>query len=253
MRAVTIRLKVGAQAPGHNDAGTGKAMQFSLVLIGAHNGSKLAEMIAGARGAGNVLLVEPVPFLFRQLEQQFAGQPGVHLRNVCISTSDGKARFTAPLPSATSVAAYGDQLGSLLPDHAVNHLGEMAGHLETIEVESRTFETLIAEVGITAIDMLYCDTEGMDVPLLELYPFEKVPPAALIFEFKHADGTFRVGRKLGHFLIRLDDMGYRAKVLDIENILAERIAEAQAGQPLKNASRPGAGKLARMLQILFEK
>ena len=34
---------------------------------------------------------------------------------------------------------------------------------------------------------------------------------------------------------------------------AERIAEAQAGQALKNASRPGAGKLARMLRILFEK
>jgi len=228
-------------------------MHFSLVLIGAHNGSKLAQLIADARSGGNVLLVEPVPFLFRQLEERYGGDPGVVLRNLCIATADGTASFVAPLPSASSVIMHGDELGSLLPGHAVGHDPALAAHIETIEVAARTFGTLIDELDISSIDLLYCDTEGMDITLLEMFPFEELRPLKIVFEFKHADGTFRIGRKLGGFLIRLDDLGYRVKVLDIENILAERIAEAQAGQPLKNASRPGAGKLARMLRILFEK
>jgi len=196
-------------------------MHFSLVLIGAHNGSKLAEPIAAARNAGNVLLVEPVPFLFALLEQRYGDDPAIILRNLCISTTDGQVPFVAPLPSANSVISGGDQLGSLLKDHAVNHDARLSSHVETIEVASKTFVSIIDGSGITGIDVLFCDTEGMDVTLLESFPFEKIKPLQILFEFKHADGTHRVGKKLGRFLIRLDDLGYKVKVLDAENLLAE--------------------------------
>jgi hypothetical protein len=116
---------------------------------------------------------------------------------------------------------YGDQLGSLLKDHAVNHDPLLSGHIETIEVASKTFVSVIDEVGITAIDLLFCDTEGMDVTLLESFPFERLKPLKIVFEFKHSDGTHRIGKKLGRFLIRLDDLGYRTRVLDVENLMAE--------------------------------
>lgn len=43
-----------------------------------------------------------------------------------------------------------------------------------------------------------------------------------MFEFKHADGTFNIGRNLGHLLIMLDDLGYNMTIVDVENCLATR-------------------------------
>jgi len=219
-------------------------MHFSLVVIGAHNGSKLAQTIAQGRAAGNVLLVEPVPFLFRMLELQYADQPGVFLRNLCIAPKDGTASFVAPLPSASVIS---DQLGSLLPNHAITHDPALAAHIETIEVAARTFGTLIDELQIDAIDLLYCDTEGMDVQLLDMFPFEALMPQKIVFESTHTDGTFRIGRRLGSFLIRLDDIGYRSRILDAENILTELVATPVATP----AAKPAAGKMERMLRFLL--
>lgn len=233
-------------------------MYFSLVLIGAHNGSKLADLIGDAKAMGKVLLVEPVPFLFAQLELKFGGDDAVSLRNLCIAPTAGTVRFFAPLPSANSIHGFGDQMGSLLEDHATKHDPRFSQHFEQIKVRSETFESIIDDAGITSIDVLYCDTEGMDVILLDQFPFARLLPQKIVFEFKHADGTHRVGKKLGAFLIRLDDLGYRTQVLDAENLLAEYVGVTDqddgakpAGEHAPGPDKPRAGKLDRLLRFLI--
>src|SRR3989337_638351 len=115
-------------------------MHYSLIMIGAHDGSKTLPLIREASGKGKVLLVEPVPFLFRRLGIAVSGIPNVTLANVCVSLVDGDVEFTAPTESATR---GGDQLGSLNPRHAVDHLPEMSGHIETILAKSMTFDSLV--------------------------------------------------------------------------------------------------------------
>ena len=73
---------------------------------------------------------------------------------------------------------------------------------------------------ISSIDVLFTDTEGMDAELLPTFPFSRITPNRLIFEFKHSDGFMRVGLKLASLLNFLDLRGYRVSVLDAENMIA---------------------------------
>lgn len=195
-------------------------MHFNIVLIGAHDGSKSESFVSRAAAAGKVLLVEPVPFLFDRLAEKYRGNSNVIVQNACITTVDGPVDFISPLESANSVVSYGDQLGSVLEKHAANHNPQLSEHITTITAHSKTFQTLVSEHHITSIDLLMTDTEGLDVEILPTFPFHQVLPKAIIFEYKHSDGTYRVGPKLANILIQLDKLGYEVRVLDIENLFA---------------------------------
>ncbi len=197
-------------------------MHFSLVVVGAHDGSKSAAIIDPAMARGRVLLIEPVPFLFARLEAKYGRRPNVSLRKIAISLSDGEETFVAPLQTANTIQGYGDQLGSLKSDHAANHDARFTEHTENIRVQVMRFGTLIRSEHITSIDCLLTDTEGMDADLLLSFPFSQVLPQQIIFEYKHADGMLRIGKKLGCLLIALDCLGYDTRILDIENMISVR-------------------------------
>ena len=205
-------------------------MHYALVMIGAHDGSKNLPAIVEASRDGKVLLVEPVPFLFQRLRKNVAQVPNVILANICISTVDGMVEFTAPKEASSTLGVGFDQIGSLSPKHATNHHFAMADHVEPILAESMTFASLVREYDITSLEMLLTDMEGFDCELLPGFPFARVLPNTIVFEFRHSDGTFRVGRKLARLLTDLDDLGYDIKVRDIENMIATlRTKDATAG------------------------
>ncbi|HLQ90066.1 MAG TPA: FkbM family methyltransferase [Xanthobacteraceae bacterium] len=197
-------------------------MHFSLVIVGAHDGSKNTAMIDLANTKGRVLLIEPVPFLFARLAAKYGNNSNIILRNIAISLVDGEGSFLAPSETANTVHGWGDQLGSLLPDHAAKHDVRLVDHMESIKVQVMRFETLIRTESISSIECLLTDTEGMDADLLPSFPFSVIMPEQIIFEFKHADGAFRIGKKLGCLLIALDMLGYATRVLDMENMISIR-------------------------------
>jgi FkbM family methyltransferase len=195
-------------------------MEFSLVIVGAHDGSKTEAFINKAARAGKVLLIEPVPFLFDRLAVRYGSNPNIVLRDFAISRNDGEIVFMAPKASANSLLHFGDQLGSLVPGHATAHHHNMAGHIEPIKVRACSFATLVETEEMDSIHTLFTDMEGMDAELLPTFPFSAVTPGRIIFEFKHADGFMRVGRKLAMLLGCLEDRGYRIHILSEENMLA---------------------------------
>ena len=94
-------------------------MHYSLILVGAHNGSKIEDFILSNAAEGQVLLIEPVPWLYQQLEKRFANYSSISLFNAVIAEQDNdKISFFAPIPSANEVTPWGDQLGSLNSDFA---------------------------------------------------------------------------------------------------------------------------------------
>ena len=195
-------------------------MHFALLIAGAHKGEKKRELILEAATRGSVLLVEPVPHLFSALTGNFAGVDAINCLQACVALEEGTARFYAPTETAQSAFPWGDQLGSLRIDHAIRHEPALAGHVEEMEVQAVTFRDLVERYDITSLDMLFTDTEGYDTTLLPSFPFEQLRPKQIIFEHKHGDGTFNIGRKLGRLLIMLDDLGYDIRVTDFENCLA---------------------------------
>src|SRR5205085_3820916 len=89
-----------------------------------------------------------------------------------------------------------------------------------IKVLGLTFDTLMTAEQISSVDVLITDTEGMDTEVLPTFPFSRILPKRIIFEFTHSDGTRRVGRKLANLLINLNELDYRAYWHDPENMIA---------------------------------
>ena len=197
-------------------------MHVALLLVGAHNGRKQRDTILQAARHGSVLLIEPVPYLFRQLAQSYADTGNVVCLNCCVALTPGRVRFHAPTEDAIAVYPWGDQLGSLAPEHAVRHEPALRSHIVELEVAATTFTELVAQFGIASLDTLFSDTEGFDAQLLPTFPFDRLRPNRIVFEYKHADGTFNIGRKLGRLLIMLDELGYDMQIADAENCVAKR-------------------------------
>jgi hypothetical protein len=107
-------------------------------------------------------------------------------------------------------------------DHATLHNPAFAAHVLEIEVDCVTFSDLVAKYAIDGIGTLFTDTEGFDARILETFPFSRAMPDRIIFEHKHADGVFDIGRKFGMLICLLDMLGYNVRVCDIENCVASR-------------------------------
>jgi FkbM family methyltransferase len=193
-------------------------LKFSLVVIGAHSGDKLSKAIETYSKHGDVLLVEPVPWLFKKLQEKYGSAKSVHLLQAVISENDAdEVSFFAPIQSANEIATWGDQLGSLNPVHALEHNKEFSGKIEEIKVRGISFDTLINKFEIEQIDVLHTDTEGYDARLLSVFPFDKIKPRELIFEYKHSDGVFTIGKNFAKLLLILDGLSYKTQVIDTEN------------------------------------
>jgi FkbM family methyltransferase len=197
-------------------------MHVELLMVGAHNGSKQKHAILDAARRGNVILLEPIPYLFDQLAQTFAGIDNIHLERKCVAETAGKVAFFAPSPEANTIAGWGDQLGSMNPDHARLVNPAFTAHISKIEAESVTFAGLIATYGITSVGTLFTDTEGFDATIIPTFPFTSVMPKHIFFEYKHSDGVWIIGRKFGMLLCFLDMLGYNMLVEDVENCVATR-------------------------------
>ncbi|MFO1160374.1 MAG: FkbM family methyltransferase [Reyranellaceae bacterium] len=195
-------------------------MHFSLILVGAHDGSKSEQAVRCACERGHVLLIEPVRWLFDRLQDRFRNLANIQLCNCAISTRDGEADFYAPLQSANEVAPWGDQLGSFNPTHAQEHDPRFIGKIAVERVRTMTFASLIKRHGISAIDLLMTDTEGYDAKLLSGFPFELLRPHRILFEFKHSDGVFHIGKSFARIVTVLDSLNYNIRIADEENCMA---------------------------------
>lgn len=205
-------------------------MKFSLVIIGAHDGHKTVKLVANARKRGPALLVEPVPHLFSKLEEKYGNTPDVVLMNKCLASHDGVVDFYAPTQEASqkNLDGYGDQLGSMEPTHAEKHGKKFAALTEKLIVPCIKWETLLDDSQCEEIDFLFTDTEGYDARLLAAFPFHRLHPRQIAFEYKHSDGTFNLGKNLGSLLIRLDSLNYHVRVVDPENMYAQKRSLAAA-------------------------
>jgi FkbM family methyltransferase len=195
-------------------------VKHALIAIGAHDGTKLRPTVEQLAPTGRVLLVEALPDLYARLTAAYAGTRAVATINACITTIDGPVRFTRAKPGAEAIHPYADQLGSMVAGHATAHHPALAQHFETIELPGVSMRSLLRREDVTALDALVLDTEGHDADLLLDFPFDSLVPQRIFFEFKHADGPFRIGRKLGQVLIVLDTLGYAVQAKDAENMLA---------------------------------
>jgi len=165
-------------------------MNYSLLLIGAHDGKKQKTLIESAALIGEVILMEPVPELFDRLSNLYSKNPKIKCLQLAISDEDAdQTSFYAQKNSANKIKGYGDQLGSLNRCHAKEHDELFISTTKEIKVSTITFKSLLKNYDITYIDTLVTDIEGYDARVLSTFPFLFFRPRQIFFEHKHSDGV----------------------------------------------------------------
>jgi hypothetical protein len=98
-------------------------------------------------------------------------------------------------PGATNCPQWADQISSLDRQHVARFL-ESWGHsgpeinslIETLLVETRTFEDVVLDHKLHRLDLLFLDTEGLDFRLLKHFPFDRLRPELIVLELSHLTG-----------------------------------------------------------------
>ncbi|MEP6698577.1 MAG: FkbM family methyltransferase [Verrucomicrobiota bacterium] len=139
----------------------------------------------GSRWRG--VLVEPVADLFAQLSQRYAHLPALHLEQAAIGESDGNI-VIHHLGRREGDNLWLQQLASLDPEllrENARRLGldEVVTISET--VPCLTVASLLRRHGLTKLDLIAIDTEGMDWNILRQFDLEKLRPKLILYEHQH--------------------------------------------------------------------
>lgn len=194
-------------------------MNKTIIQIGSHIGNSCNDPIFNTIDIDTTLiLVEPVPFLFKQLKNnyKFVNNKNIFFINKAVSDFIGEIEMTIPSEkNAFSTLPYwASQLASVNPYHASNHIKNLI--LEKIIVKTTTLNEIVKEYNITQIDLLITDTEGHDYVILMNYNFE-IKPKKITFEHKHMDGTCIVGINYDQLSNKLVTLGYKKIYQDSED------------------------------------
>ena len=200
---------------------------FGLVVIGAHFGVWLNKKISDYKNS-NILLVEPVPYNYKILQNEFKVNKNILIcTNAIFSENLKKSFYFVKEKSVTKLGKHwASGIGSFDKQHILNHKSkrfEIQDHdIEKIEIDFITFENLIKKYEIDSIDNLQIDVEGAEYEILKSIDFNKISINSIQFESKHFDGTFNEGPKLKLIKKKLYESGYNLTQIDKENILAKK-------------------------------
>jgi FkbM family methyltransferase len=189
-------------------------------MVGAHDGSKTQDLVNTCNKYGPCVLIEAVPWIFAKLERLHSHRPQVVCINEVISTIDGEVDFFSLPEEARLTNLAADQMGSLLSTHATDHEPKLKSLLTKQTYPSRSFSKLFEDLGVSELDLLMTDMEGVDVETLITFPFSILRPYQIVFEAKHADGCMALGKKMATLLLLFDALNYRVSMIGSENFIA---------------------------------
>ena len=200
---------------------------FGLVVIGAHFGVWLESEITKYQNQ-NILLVEPVPYNYNKLKDNFKNTKNIHICTNAIFSKNKLDKFYYVNENSISKLGkhWASGIGSFNKDHILNHKTKRfkiePEDIDEIEIKFITFDDLIENYLIQSIDKLQIDVEGAEFEILNSINYKKTKINSLQFESKHFDGTFKEGEKLEKIKKRLILEGYNLNQIDEENILAKK-------------------------------
>jgi FkbM family methyltransferase len=171
----------------------------SVLEIGANDHIKydnVEPLLRSGRWSG--VLVEPVPYIFKRLEQRYADVPGVKLANVAIADRDGSLPFfylaEAPPGEEDSLPDWYHEIGSFSRENVLTHARSIPGLEERIveaQIPALTVASLFERNAVEHVDLVVIDTEGYDAEIVKAFPFDRYRPRLLVYEHFHLDDDVR--------------------------------------------------------------
>lgn len=167
-----------------------KSVKLFCINIGAMDGVMFDELVGYSKSYGfKGLYVEPVPYLFERLKQNFS-EEGNLFENAAISSNNGTIRMMTIDQAAIDTGLvhpcfYG--MSAVYPPK--NGLGS-EGDRETVEKWGRiievpciTLETLLSKHSISNFDVVKIDAEGHDWEIFDQIDIEKFRPKLIRLEW----------------------------------------------------------------------
>ena len=146
---------------------------FGLVVIGAHSGLYLKDLVVEYQGR-NILLVEPVPYNYEILDLEYKDDPKIIIcKNAIIDKSKKDFFYYVKKESIAKLGKHwASQIGSFDKNHILNHKNKRfdikEDDIETIQIEFITFDDLIQKYSIKSIYKLQIDVEGAEYKIMNL-------------------------------------------------------------------------------------
>ena len=200
---------------------------FGLVVIGAHSGAWLNDIILKYKDH-KILLVEPVPYNHQILQTKYNDNENIFIDTNAIYSQNIKKEFF--FVKETSIRKLGKHwasgIGSFNKQHILNHKNKRFNiensDISKIVIDFLTFDNLISKYEIQSIDYLQIDVEGAEYMIMNSINYQETKINKIFFESKHFDGTFTEGNKLKEIKEKLISSGYSLEQVDKENILASK-------------------------------
>ena len=200
VRRVRFRLLQRRLAlPKLLDAFASAYPEARFVEVGANDGDQhdhLKPFIQSRRWTG--VMVEPVPYIFARLRENYSSAPGVALENSAVASEDGTMPFfhlrDAGADERLGLPDWYDGVGSFSREALLQHRGEIPDVEERIvesEVPVLTFASLCKRHGLTEVDLIVVDTEGYDWEIIRGIDFSAHRPRLLIYEHFHLTAQTR--------------------------------------------------------------
>jgi FkbM family methyltransferase len=189
-----------------NLAGAGVLRAFAeayphafFVEIGSNDGEQhdhLRPFILSRPWRG--IMVEPVPYVFERLRQNYEAYGRIALENVAVGDADARMPFyylVEPSPEdARSLPDWYDGVGSFSRDAVAGHVSEIPDIEERIvcaEVSVVSFDTLLRRSHAPQVDLLLIDSDGHDWEILRGVDFARWRPRLVIYEHYHLSPSAR--------------------------------------------------------------
>jgi FkbM family methyltransferase len=147
------------------------------VQIGTNNGNDLFRQKVLNEKPDMVVLVEPLPFLIPEIQQNYSGIQNVVIINKAIHYENNK-KINLYKPCIGKIDGnisengiiYGDGNYSLLP---MNDWGSKE-NMKEVEATTINFNTLCDDLYINSIEYLQIDTEGFDTEIIKMIDFSRI-------------------------------------------------------------------------------
>lgn len=162
-----------------------------IVQVGSNdgiNGDPLYELIQ-QNLTWKALFIEPVPYLFEKLKNNYHNQSRFIFENVAINDGSIQTFYSvrdSVKSSIPDLPEWYDQLASFKRENITNHLnGILEPFIEETLINGATLQSIIDKNGIETIDLLHIDTEGYDWIVLSQLDLIKFTPKIILYEHKH--------------------------------------------------------------------
>jgi FkbM family methyltransferase len=160
-----------------------------IIQVGSHIGNTSNDFLFNnINPKFKYIMIEPVPYLFNKLKENYKSYLNVYCLNIAISNYNGFIDIYTPSEKNdfSKLVGYTSQLSSVNPKHITTFSPECI--VEKLNINCITLNTLIEKFKIKKLEYLYVDTEGHDYDILMDLNLTNIRPINIIFENKHIDG-----------------------------------------------------------------